>query len=141
MLQIDFNPPNASSSSSSQNIVNNATGLANKGLANAATKTDWGKIFSNAGDVLAGLGQLGSLGLGIWQGIVNQKNWDKQMDLAKEQFAFSKDATNRDLANKATMINEQVAARAGLADAFGKRDGSVASAYKQKYSVDGSPIG
>lgn len=104
-------------------------------------KTDWGGILSGAGDVMAGLGALGSVGLGIWQGIENQKNMREQLDLARENFNFQKGLANRNIANSARQINEQVAARAGLADAYGARNGSDADRYNKAHRVDGSPIG
>lgn len=123
------------------NASSQGLNAAAKDLTNAKTKTDWGNILSGVGDVMSSLGQLGSVGLGIWQGIENQKNWKKQFGLAQESFNFSKAATNRDIANKAKMINEQVAARAGLADAFGSRNGTDFERYKNTHSVDGSAIG
>lgn len=114
---------------------------AGKQALDGTKKTDWGGILSGAGDVMAGLGALGSVGLGIWQGIENQERMKDQLDLARENFNFQKGLANRNIANSARQINEQVAARAGLADAYGARNGSDADRYNKAHRVDGSPIG
>lgn len=114
---------------------------AGKQALDGTKKTDWGGILSGAGDIMAGIGALGSVGLGIWQGIENQKRMKEQLDLARENFNFQKGLANRNIANSARQINEQVAARAGLADAYGARNGSDADRYNKAHRVDGSPIG
>lgn len=64
--------------------------------------------YSNAGmDLGEGLGlglDVAKLGLGGYQAYLAKKNYD----LAKDQFGFEKAATNRNIANQASLVNRDI---------------------------------
>ena len=94
----------------------------------------WGGFFDNAG-------KIGGLATGL-AGMYNAYNQSK---LQKEAFEFQKDSTNRNVANQAVTINNQLENQAKMqAQMFGNRVGT--GEYQQylannQKSVDGSAIG
>lgn len=93
------------------------------------------------GTSIEGVGTLADVGLGIWGAIDQHNLYKQQLEHAKEVFATEKNLANRNLANQAKLINEQVAARANLAAMYSRGNYSDAKkAYKDTYSVDGNPI-
>ena len=135
------------------NVVNKGTGMT--GFVNG--NGGWfNNLFGNNG-IIGGLGTLGSIGMGIMQGLTGLQQLNlanKAYGLAKQQFGFQKALANRNLANQAKIINNtydnaaQVAAgMIGGRDAngnFGFTSPSLVADYankaRQKH-VDGSAIG
>jgi hypothetical protein len=103
--------------------------------------------FANFGKGLSGLANIGMAGIQGWTGLQQANLAKKQLNLAKQQFAYQKGLANRNLANQASIINTgydnaaQVAA--GMTGSFGKVTPGTVTQYMsdaQKKHVDGSPI-
>lgn len=97
--------------------------------------------LGTAGTIIGGIGTLADVGLGIWGAIDQHNMYKQQLEHAKEVFAMEKGLANRNLANMAKNINEQVAARANLAGMYSRKGYSTAKQeYMNEHSVDGSPV-
>jgi len=93
------------------------------GGGDTSTGIDWGSL-QGWGQLLGGLGEIGSAYMGY-----------KNYGLAKDQFKFNKQFANRNIANQATVVNEQLAHKRGARIASGG-----AAPNRPLAQVDGSPI-
>lgn len=117
-------------------------------LSSTAEQSDLSKYLKiqNAlgitGQVMNGLGTLTGIGLGSWGAAKQAEQYDKQLAHAQEVFNTEKALQNKNLANQAKMINEQVAARANLAGLYAGQDkyATTKADYEKKNSVDDSSV-
>lgn len=97
-----------------------------------------------AGTVINGIGTAANVGLGIYGAIQQDKLYKQQLEHAENVFNLEKGLANRNLANQAKLINEQVSARANLAAQFtnngAKNYNDVKNEYYNKHKVDGSAV-
>ena len=118
-----------------------------KNLATGETQGRWGDttINGDSSGTLNGL-STGLQGIQALSGLANAYTGLKGLGLAEDQFAFSKAGANKDVANQAKLINNNILNSAQVSNALAgntlsdtQKTAALATA-KSKY-VDGSKIG